>query len=249
MTYSESDLIIPVLLLLADAGSHGLTTTEIKEALLGELDLSEDDLKILAGRNDSHFSQQVRNLVSHRTLVNKGVATYEPGSQSGRFWITELGRSYSAEHLGDFEFLITSGFTDEQRKTVIDADFDNFIIEEGHFIPATQVQKRKRSRKLTEKARQYYARDGKLYCAGCNFSFDNFYGKTARGYIEIHHLKPIHTYERSDVERQLKDALGNVRPLCANCHRMAHRNTKNLLDDKQLRQLVVTHGEFDIPTE
>ncbi len=249
MTYSESDLIIPVLSLLAEAGEAGLTTSELIEQLMGQLELSSEDLAILANRNDTHFSQQVRNLVSHKTLTSKDLARYESGHPSGRFWLTGAGQSYLAEHAGDFDFLVDSGFTAEQRKAVIETDFKDLIIEEGHFIPVTQVKKRKRSRLLTQKARQYYERDGKLQCAGCTFSFNDFYGEAAKNYIEIHHLKPIHTYGEEDIERTLEDALKNVRPLCSNCHRMAHRDSKNLLDDVQLRKLVVAHGAFHAPTE
>lgn len=245
MTYSESDLIIPTLALLAATGDHGLTTTEIKDMLMKQLDLSEDDLRILASRNDSHFSQQVRNLVSHNTLTKKGLATYEATKPSGRFWITDDGRRYLTEHSGDFDFIVGSGFTEEQRKAVIDTDFKDLVIEEGHFIPVNQIQKRKRSRKLTQIARKYYARDGKLWCAGCNFNFNDFYGQIAKNYIEIHHLQPIHTYGSENLERTLEDALQNVCPLCSNCHRMAHRDGSNLLDAKQLRNLVVTHGKFE----
>ncbi len=248
MTYTESDLIVPVLSLLAEAGEQGMTTTEIKDTLLNQLELSEEDLRILSGRSDSHFSQQVRNLVSHDTLTRKNLARYEPGRPSGRFWITKKGREYLSEHSGDFEFLVSSGFTEAQRKAVIETDFKDLVIEEGHFIPANQVQKRKRSRKLAKIAREHYARDGKLWCAGCNFSFDDFYGESANNYIEIHHLKPIHTYKTQDVEQTLKEALENVRPLCANCHRMAHRGKDSVLSVEQLRELVLSNGKFEIPT-
>lgn len=244
MTYTETDLIIPALALLAEAGAAGLTTSEIIEKLTDGLELSEDDLRILSGRNDSHFSQQVRNLVSHKTLTKKNLATYEAGTTSGRLRITDAGRTFLETHEGDFSFLMDGGFSAEQRKATIDNDFQGLIIEEGHYIPASQGYKRKRSRKLTKLARQHYAQDGKLWCAACNFNFDDFYGPTAKNYIEIHHLQPIHTYESQDIERTLEQALDNVRPLCSNCHRMAHRDGKNLLDDQQLRRLVLTHGTF-----
>lgn len=246
MTYTESDLIIPVLSLLAAAGQDGMTTSDVIAALMEQLELSADDLRILAGRSDTHFSQQVRNLVSHDTLTKKELARYEAGRPSGRFWITPKGQTYLAEHSGDFEFLVDSGFSDQQRKQVIEQDFKDLIIEEGHFIPANQVQKRKRSRKLTQIARKHYARDGKLWCAACNFNFDDFYGPAAKNYIEIHHLQPIHTYGSEDTERTLEEALQNVRPLCSNCHRMAHRDNGHLLSDQDLRQLVIEHGRFDI---
>lgn len=247
MTYTESDLIIPVLSLLASKGVSGLTTTEIIRTLQETLELSEEDLEILRSRSDSHFSQQVRNLISHNTLTSRGLATYSPGRPSGSLAITQSGLLYLSEHQADFDYLLSSGFDDTERKSVIEKDFQNLVIEEGHYIPTNQKLKRKRSRRLTELAREHYSREGKLWCAGCNFNFDNFYGPTARNYIEIHHLKPIHTYESQDVERTLSSALENVCPLCSNCHRMAHRNKGSLLGPEDLHSLVVGYGAFDIP--
>lgn len=245
MTYTETDLIIPVLRLLADAGPTGLTTTHIKDTLLQELELSEADLKILAGRNDTHFSQQVRNLVSHKTLERKQLASFEPGEPSGRFTITQQGSQYLAQHAGEYEYLVDSGFTEAERKAVIDTDYKDLVIEEGHFIPASQALKRKRSRQLTNIARKHFAVNGTLRCAGCNFCFNDFYGETAKNYIEIHHLQPIHTYGADDIERSLQQALDNVSPLCANCHRMAHRDSRHLLNVAELKQLVANHGNFE----
>lgn len=237
---------MPTLSLLSAAGEAGLTTTEIKESLMSSVELSEDDQKILAGRNDSHFSQQVRNLVSHSTLAKKGLAEFEPGRPSGRFRITELGRVYLGDHAGDFDYLVESGFSDEQRRQVIESDFKDLIIEEGHYVPSGQNQKRKRSRRLTQLARKYYMRDNKIWCAGCNFNFDDFYGKHAAGYIEIHHLKPIHTYDTKDMEQGLDRALQNLSPLCSNCHRMVHRDSRALLGIPELRDLVIHNGVFKV---
>lgn len=249
MTYTENDLILPTLGLLAVVGDKGLTTTEIKESLIASMQLSEDDRRILAGRNDSHFSQQVRNLVSHSKLTSRGLADYEPGKPSGRFRITEDGRNYLNEHASDFDYLVESGFTDEQRRQVIESDFKDLIIEEGHYVPSGQNQKRKRSRKLTQMARKYYSREDKIWCAGCNFNFDDFYGERAAGYIEIHHLKPIHTYEAKDMEKGIHNALENLSPLCSNCHRMVHRDSKALLGLPELRDLVIENGVFEKATD
>jgi 5-methylcytosine-specific restriction protein A len=56
-------------------------------------------------------------------------------------------------------------------------------------------------------------------CAACGFTFESKYAALGAGYIEVHHL------------RQLADAGGeheidpeqDLRPVCANCHRMLHR--------------------------
>ncbi|MGN7150378.1 HNH endonuclease [Arthrobacter sp. SAFR-179] len=56
-------------------------------------------------------------------------------------------------------------------------------------------------------------------CVVCGFSFDASYGDLARGYVEVHHLTPVSSME----EPRPVDPVTELVPLCANCHRMAHR--------------------------
>ena len=56
-------------------------------------------------------------------------------------------------------------------------------------------------------------------CMVCGFDFDATYGPIADGYVEVHHLVPVSTMESVRVVNPYKDLV----PLCANCHRMAHR--------------------------
>ncbi|TMD64428.1 MAG: hypothetical protein E6I91_11110 [Chloroflexi bacterium] len=57
----------------------------------------------------------------------------------------------------------------------------------------------------------------------CSFDFYEVYGERGRGYIEIHHQKPIFQYEEQDIGKFIENALQNVIPVCSNCHRMIHR--------------------------
>jgi hypothetical protein len=243
MAYSESDLIIPVLTMLQEHGEVGMSTSELIRELSSNLDLSDDDKRLLKGRNDSHFSQIVRNLVSHRTLVNKGLVKYFAGA-SGRHIITQDGIAYLLQNKDVYEYVASSGFDEEDRNKIVDKDYADLVIEEGFAVPVIQKEKRKRSRLLTELAREHYAVNGILHCHGCNFSFNDFYGPTARNYIEIHHLKPIFTYEDGDKTKIATEALKGVRPLCSNCHRMVHRNANNLLSIPELAQLTKNYGVF-----
>ena len=56
-------------------------------------------------------------------------------------------------------------------------------------------------------------------CAACGFSFEAAYGPEGEGFIHVHHLVPPAQlgpgYEL--------DPLGDLVPLCPNCHSMAHR--------------------------
>ncbi len=56
-------------------------------------------------------------------------------------------------------------------------------------------------------------------CAACGFSFEAAYGPEGEGFIQVHHLVPAAQlgpgYEL--------DPVGDLVPLCSNCHAMAHR--------------------------
>jgi 5-methylcytosine-specific restriction enzyme A len=58
---------------------------------------------------------------------------------------------------------------------------------------------------------------GSLACEACDFDFEQTYGQRGKGFIECHHIVPLHT-RPSKVTRLRELAL-----LCANCHRMSHR--------------------------
>jgi hypothetical protein len=92
--YSEPELVLPALALL-DRRRAGLTTSDLIRELTIILKPDGPDGQILAGRDDTHFSQKVRNLVSHRTLEGPGLETYDPARQHHS--ITPAGRRYLAE--------------------------------------------------------------------------------------------------------------------------------------------------------
>jgi 5-methylcytosine-specific restriction protein A len=56
-------------------------------------------------------------------------------------------------------------------------------------------------------------------CAVCGFNFGQVYGSFGQNYIEVHHLKQL-----ADIgeEYQIKP-IEDLRPVCANCHRMLHK--------------------------
>ena len=100
----ESDLVIPTLRILA-ASPNGFATTS---TLIAELEayFAPDgiDAAQLQGRNDTHFSQKVRNLVSHRLnstgLESRGWASYD---QRREGWtITEAGRRF-LDQMGELD--------------------------------------------------------------------------------------------------------------------------------------------------
>ncbi|MBB6411858.1 HNH endonuclease [Mesorhizobium sangaii] len=104
--------------------------------------------------------------------------------------------------------------------------------EEGRLLTVLH-QRRERNRKLVE-ARKQKALDetNELRCEACDLSFGDRYGPHGDGFIEVHHVRPLHTLREGD-----KTALSDLALVCANCHRMIHRR-QPWLSVKQVRALV-----------
>ena len=72
-----------------------------------------------------------------------------------------------------------------------------------------------RSTALVKKAK---AKRGTV-CEVCKFDFEARYGTLGKGFIECHHIKPISGRGGQNTPTKIDD----LRVLCANCHRMIHR--------------------------
>lgn len=100
------------------------------------------------------------------------------------------------------------------------------LLERRHFA-------RERDRGLrAKKIEQHRKTHSSLACEVCGFDFEANYGERGEGYIECHHVVPLHT----SAERKTK--LSELVLICANCHRMIHRKNP-WLKPEQLRELIV----------
>lgn len=246
---SERDLILPALFCISRSEERALTTTELQDCLRRLLRPSGEDLEILAGRRDDKFSQKVRNLKSHNTLENLGLCTY----RREHWQLTEYGSQYLEANAEFLEYLFRGGFEYiAVRDTLSEVSpetrevpprepqyFDeNAIITEG--VRRQSVQSlHSRSSQLRQAAIAHYTREGDISCQVCDFSFRDFYGPYGDGYIEIHHVIPVVAYSPAEIEQTIAEALENVVPLCANCHRMIHRDPRQALPVAQLRRMVL----------
>ncbi len=247
---SESDLILPALWCLSKAGKKTLTTSELQKSLRQIMQPQGEDLDILAGRNDDKFSQKVRNLKSHGTLEYPGYATYENREGNGYWTLTDAGEKYLSDENPEFvDYLFRKNFyyddvkialgqitTNRAVKETILYDEDA-IVNEGKKLETTQ-QVYVRSARLRNTALQHYFRDGETYCYVCGFNFGSVYGEWGRGFIEIHHIKPVYDYADTDIEQTIRLALQNVIPLCSNCHSMIHKSKSTPITIAELKEIV-----------
>jgi predicted HNH restriction endonuclease len=97
-----------------------------------------------------------------------------------------------------------------------DEGFKNEIIREVTY----------RNRKIVNLAKEKHG----TKCEVCQFDFAVTYGSHGDGFIEMHHLFPMHNGRR-------KTTTEDLRPVCANCHRMLHRG-KEMLSIEELMEII-----------
>lgn len=70
-------------------------------------------------------------------------------------------------------------------------------------------------------------------CAVCGFDFEKAYGDLGKGFIEVHHIKPLSSVGTETAIDPKKDLVS----LCSNCHRMIHRG--GILNVDELRTIMM----------
>jgi predicted HNH restriction endonuclease len=69
------------------------------------------------------------------------------------------------------------------------------------------------------KARELCIQKYGFKCSVCGFNFEEIYGEIGKGYIHVHHLKPLR-----EINKEYNvDPINDLRPVCPNCHSMLHK--------------------------
>ena len=242
---TESMLILPALYIIDRDGP--ITMTELKIRLTDFFNPTGEDAVILAGRKDTRFSQIVRNLRSHR--ATNGMKHYTCFTE-GKYTLTDAGKCFLRDSKDIIDYLFSNKFpsndiVDAITQTKQFGGRNNIIfyredemIEEGRSIPNV-TEKRIRSQRLREVAIQHFSeQNGIIRCAVCHFSFEECYGPSGRGFIEIHHERPVCQYPHKGFEELLAEAILFVKPVCSNCHRMLHRSKEHPVTISELQSVI-----------
>ena len=90
--------------------------------------------------------------------------------------------------------------------------------------------KYERNKKLRDEA---IRRQG-LTCRVCEINFESKYGEWGKGFIHVHHIKPLHSFEEETIVNPGSDLV----VVCPNCHAMIHRKKNNVLTVAELRKFL-----------
>ncbi|MFE9772954.1 HNH endonuclease [Streptomyces sp. NPDC005931] len=189
------------------------------------------------------LSELLRSLPIHEPEARALPAFRSPDSISRKttdFMTNHAGYSGKATRCGKPTLLMIKAFTEREIEMVQAAQ----AIEEGigsgelHLLPpqpeeldetgATAVEGRLLVRRALVRERDPKLRGRKiaeveerglpLRCEVCQFDFASTYGETGVGYIEVHHVTPLHVSGIGETK------LDDLTCVCANCHRMCHRS-------------------------
>lgn len=94
---------------------------------------------------------------------------------------------------------------------------DELAVAEGHAIMRTHLARERKPGLRLKKIKSVTNAGLPIACEVCGFDYSQFYGSRGEGYIEVHHRRPLH--DSGPVNTRLVD----LALLCANCHRMIHR--------------------------
>jgi len=103
--------------------------------------------------------------------------------------------------------------------------------EEGQRKLITHSRIERNQSVVREAKRRFKRLNGRLYCEICGFDFSQRYSDRGSDFIEAHHKEPI-----SGLGRAVKVTVDDLEMVCANCHRMLHRQP--WISAQELRQLV-----------
>lgn len=87
-------------------------------------------------------------------------------------------------------------------------------------------------RQCNRAARQKCLEDSGYTCYVCGFNFERTYGEIGKEFLEVHHTKPLATY---DDEHPIPQS--ELCALCSNCHSMVHRK-RDVMDAEELKDYI-----------
>ena len=145
------------------------------------------------------------------------------------------GIPYSDEHLQGSVIYLPGTSNYETLADLIDSEKEELttivITGEGEGKRKQYYTTRyERSRKNREDAIRIHG----TVCMACSFNFEKTYGDIGKGFIEVHHIKPLSSRDEEIVVNPETDLVC----VCSNCHRMIHHIPGKVLTVEELRNII-----------
>lgn len=227
--WNRDELLLVLDLYFSKSASiPGKTSTEVIElsALLNKMHRLQGTVVSDTLRNANGVYLKLMDLRAiDPTFTSQGkVGMQSGGSLEKRLWAEYVGRraQLAAEATTIRQLIVAAN----EASTVTLPRVEPYEGEEGGFIVSLHKRYERDRRLISEKLKEAGIAPN-FSCEVCSFNFGAVYGALGSHFIEVHHVKPVHTMlKRSKVK------LADLALLCSNCHRMAHRRRLPLSIDE-----------------
>lgn len=196
---------------------------EVSE-LLNKLPIHTERFDNIKFRNPNGVSMKLNNFKAiDPDYVGKGMDRYSKLDEEVFFEFQNnvIGLNKIAEQIKNT--ISDSELTKNLYRIGDDEEDEKLRVKEGKVIYKLHKH-RERNPKLNKKKKDWYLKKyGKLDCEVCGFDFYEIYGELGKGFMECHHKTPL-----SQMEGESITTLNDLALVCANCHRMLHRELDTL---------------------
>ncbi|AWW39381.1 HNH endonuclease [Streptomyces cadmiisoli] len=219
--WTEDELVLAGALVVKNAWRELRTgAREVQELseLLRSLPIHDADARALPGfRSPDSVSRKTTDfMTNHGLYTGKATRCGKPTLLMIAAFTQREAEMLQAAHA--IEEGIGSGELQRVAPQPDELDETGTTAIEGRLL-VRRALARERDPKLRAMKVQQARRLGRqLRCEVCDFDFARTYGDLGDGYIEVHHVTPLH------VSGTRETKLDDLACLCANCHRMCHRN-------------------------
>lgn len=184
----------------------------------------EDEEFVINGKNFVNYGRYME-LKLLKSIPHSEALTLKKLNENGINGNIQGPRTLSGEAL---EYVLNH-FYNEAKKVSEENELENFLYKEGKLIESYGTRF-ERDQALRRKAIEIHG----TTCKVCGFNFEDYYGELGKGFIEVHHIKPMYISRKEVNVNPQTDLV----PLCPNCHRMIHRKKDSPLEIDELKQLI-----------
>ena len=180
--------------------------------LLRQMSLYPMEQRLPEFRNPNGVAQKTRNIAQH---LPGYTGSNSNGNALDRKVADLFVRQRDVMHglAESIRFLITAG---EPPGLPAEASYESESEIEGRYLLRWHAYRERNPALRRKKIDSVIAAGGSLACEVCEFDFSQFYGQRGQGYIECHHIEPLH------VGGEKARKISELALLCSNCHRMIH---------------------------
>ena len=197
--------------------------------ILRRMSLHPVEARLASFRNEDGVARKTHNLASASPDWGKWRSN---GSQRDHEVVDQFRAAPDVMH-SIAQDLLHDALSDAPENFPRFQEYDDGSVLEGRYLWRFHAERERNSSLRRKKIRSVLHRGDPLVCEACGFDFEQTYGDRGRGYIECHHVQPLH------VTGERETRISDLALLCSNCHRMIHRKPP-WPTPSQLRKLIMT---------